>query len=81
MAKQIADTLVAALAREEARMTYNWEAWTNGKWWHLEGGVDFFKGTAAFRAQARQWGNKHDYTTELRTSQDGKDVFLRYTPK
>jgi hypothetical protein len=81
MAKQIADNLVAALAREEDRMTYPWETWANGKWWQLEGGVDFYKKPSYFRTLARGWGNKHGYVTETRVTQDGKDVLLRFTPE
>lgn len=82
MGKQIAEHLVEALAKDDERRTYPWEMWTNGKWWHLEQGKtkDFDVSPSSFKVSAKAWAKKHDYIPDVRLTQDGEGVLLRFTP-
>jgi hypothetical protein len=80
MAKQVSEAIAKAMAKE-GRRTYPWRKWANGKWWHLEQGIDFDIDPSAFRTAALQWGNKHGYIAEASITQGNDGVVLCFTPE
>lgn len=66
--------------KQDTRAHYPWEKWTNGQWWHLEQGIDFFVKAPNFKVQAKNWGNSHGYITEARVTQGDDGVLVRFTP-
>lgn len=81
MAKQIPDALVEAMAVDSSRRVYPWESWTNGKWWHLEQGKskDFEVEPRNFKTTAMGWASRKGYIADVRLTQDGQGVLLKFT--
>lgn len=81
MAKKVSQSIAVAMAKQDTRMTYPWESWTDGNWWHLEKGVDFYIEASTFRTQAKTWGKVHGYVTDARVTEGDDGVVLCFKPE
>lgn len=81
MAKPIPEHLVAAIAVDNVRRTYPWETWTDGRWWQLEQGKtkDFDIAPTNFKVLAKSWARRNGYIPDVRLTQDGEGVVLKFT--
>jgi len=81
MAKQVSEAVAAAMATQVQRMNYPWEKWANGKWWHLEQGIDFYVDPSSFRTTAKNWGSKNGYIADARVTDDKKGIVICFSPE
>lgn len=81
MAKKVTEAIATAMAKQNARMTYPWETWTDGQWWHLEQGVDFYVEAGTFRTQAKTWGKNHGYIVDARVTEGDDGVVVCFKPE
>ena len=78
MAKQIPDIMVPEIVKAAPRTDYNWEQYTDGKWWQLKKGEDYTVLTASARLAAIKWGEREGYSVETANLRDEDGFVLRF---
>ena len=81
MGMQIDAATVEAIAVDDHYRIYPWETWANGRWWQLKRGKteDFDIKPANFKVTAKAWAKRNGYVADVRLTQDGQGVVLRFT--
>lgn len=76
---QHADPTRVTTKRRGRRPRYDWQSWTDGKWWQLRLGTDYHVGTESFRSTAANYGIRHGLQLNSHATEDG--IIICFTPK